>query len=83
LPTCGNVLFLLWRHLGRIGLARNPARPELLPGEIILGRPVVVAGFGGHDRLLCRNSIHKVTGGSPPWFLAAIKRHMLAKMNDA
>jgi hypothetical protein len=32
-----------------LGLARNAARPELLSRQIVLGRPLIFADFGGHD----------------------------------
>jgi hypothetical protein len=42
-------LFPLWRHLRWVWLARNAARPELLSRQIVLGRPLIFADFGGHD----------------------------------
>jgi hypothetical protein len=41
------VLFLLWRHLGLVRLARNATGAELLSGQVILGRPVVFAALVG------------------------------------
>jgi hypothetical protein len=42
------LLFPLCRHLGRVGLARNATGPKLLSCQVILGRPVFFADFGGH-----------------------------------
>jgi hypothetical protein len=40
-------VFLLWRHLGLVRLARNATGAELLSGQVILGRPVVFAALVG------------------------------------
>jgi hypothetical protein len=39
----------LWCHLGRVGLTRNAAGSKLLSCQVVLGRPLVFADFGGHD----------------------------------
>jgi len=56
MPTpCGHkladfrrLLFPLWRHLGRVGLAWNATGPKLLSCQVILGCPVFFADFRGH-----------------------------------